>query len=114
LLITVKASIAGAGANEAGFDTRPVYDATVVLGHARATANRSGIATLRIPRHPKQRLMITATAGDTFTPATLELGRPNSDADNRRGRLAAARDADFQQVAAVVVPVADCSTPVCG
>jgi hypothetical protein len=82
LLITVKASIAGAGANEAGFDTRPVYDATVRLGHARATTNRAGIATLRIPRHPKQRLTITATAGDTFTRATLKLGPPQ-----RRQRL---------------------------
>jgi hypothetical protein len=75
LLVTVTASIAGAGANEAAFDTRPVYDATVRLDRRRATTNNAGIATLRIPRRRRRTLRITASAGDTFaaTSGTLRL-----------------------------------------
>ncbi len=73
VLVTVTASVSGAGANEAGIDMRPVLDATITLGHTRTTTNRSGIATLPIPHRPGRQVTITATAGDTFTPAKVRL-----------------------------------------
>jgi hypothetical protein len=68
--VRVTASIFGAGMNEAGTDTRPVRDATVLLAGQRAYTDGSGRArfTVRERRRPTRDRMLV-TAGATFLPA---------------------------------------------
>jgi WD40 repeat protein len=81
ILAHVTASIAGAGANEAGTDARPLLDATVAVEGVRARTNEAGNATLAIPAPRRSRATITARAGDTFLPVSSTIAvRP------RRGR----------------------------
>ena len=67
--IKVTSSIAGAGANEAGVETSPVYHATVTLGGVTTYTNRAGIAFIKVRHNCK----LTVTAGDTLKPTSLSL-----------------------------------------
>jgi hypothetical protein len=74
VFVVVAASIAGAGANEAGADTRPVRFATVRVGRRRVRTDRHGRATIKLPAgRPLARLAVVVSAGDTFAPARVRL-----------------------------------------
>ena len=69
--LKVTVSIAGMGANETVVDTRPVYHATLRLGHAKIYTNHSGIATVKISKSHNVKI----AAGDTLLPTTVHLSR---------------------------------------
>ena len=69
--IKVTTSIAGAGTNEAGVETSPVYHATVTLGSVTTYTSRAGVATVKVRHNCK----LTVTAGDTLKPTMLSLSR---------------------------------------
>ena len=69
--IKVTSSIAGAGTNEAGVETSPVYHATVTLGSVTTYTSRAGVATVKVRHNCK----LTVTAGDTLKPTMLSLSR---------------------------------------
>ncbi len=68
-MIKVTSSIAGAGANEAGVETSPVYHATVRLGSVTAYTGRAGVTIVKAC-HSRR---LTVTAGDTLKPTSLSL-----------------------------------------
>jgi len=76
VLAKVTASIHGAGANEAGTDTRPVLDATVTMDRASAHTDASGTALIAVPTHAGGRIPVTASAGDTFLAASTSIKLP--------------------------------------
>lgn len=71
--IKVTSSIAGAGTNEAGVETSPVYHATVALGSVTTYTNRAGVATVKV----RDSRRLTVTAGDTLKPTSLSLSLSN-------------------------------------
>lgn len=73
IVVHVTASVADAGPNEAGVDTRPVIDATVRIGRVHARTSATGIATLPVGRDADAKVTIHATAGDALEPATTRL-----------------------------------------
>lgn len=73
--VLVTSSIAGAGLTEQGLDTRPVQGAVVRAGGRQAITDAAGVAVLRLPAarpsgRRSRRVLVRATAGDTFLPAT--------------------------------------------
>ena len=77
IVVRVSASIAGAGMNEAAFDTRPVRGAVVSLAGTRKRTSAGGRAvfTLR-DRSGGRRYRLRASAGDTFEPARASVRIP--------------------------------------
>ena len=67
--VKVTASIGDMGPNEAAVDTRPVRDAKVELGKAKAHTNNKGVAILEAGDNGKLRV----SAGDTLKAASVRL-----------------------------------------
>jgi hypothetical protein len=79
--LKVTSSVAGAGANEAAVDTRPVNHAKIQLGHAKIYTNQAGAATVKVTRSRR----LGVSAGDTLVSTSTYLRAPK-----RRGSRTAA------------------------
>ena len=78
LAVNVSAAPGGAGPTEQAVDARPVQGATVSADGVRASTTAAGNATLTLPPAPGVRgaAVVTASAGDTFLPASDTVNAP--------------------------------------
>jgi hypothetical protein len=77
VVVRISASIAGAGMNELGRDTRPIQGAVVLLGGRSAHTGPDGRASLTLPeRSGPSRYRLLIAAGDTFLPARTTITIP--------------------------------------